>query len=238
MLPRRLKRKIKLQKDINMNTVIAILIIVTGSSKMKSGDQTGVWLEEYAVPYMKFKEAGYKVTVASINGGKIPIDPASLDAKKHEWKEAIDVLENATKLESIKTQAYQAVYVPGGHGAMFDLADDVTVKTILAEFADSNKIVSAICHGPAALVDVKLKNGDYLVKGKTLTSFTNNEEDEAQKSDKMPFMLETKLKAQGATFEAKENWANHIVIDGNLITGQNPSGSASIADAIVEHLGK
>jgi len=221
-----------------MNTVIAILIIVTGSSKMKSGDQTGVWLEEYAVPYMKFKEAGYKVTVASIHGGKIPIDPASLDAKKPEWQEAIEVLKNASSLESIKTHEYQAVYVPGGHGAMFDLADDAKVKDILAQFANEGKIVSAICHGPAALVDVKLKNGDYLVKGKTLTSFTNKEEDEAQKSDKMPFMLETKLKEQGATFEAKENWANHVVVDGNLITGQNPFGSASIADAIIKSLEK
>ncbi len=221
-----------------MNTVIAILIIVTGSSKMKSGDQTGVWLGEFAVPYMKFKEAGYKVTVASIHGGKVPIDPASVDAKKPEWQEAIEVLKNASSLESIKTNDYQAVYVPGGHGAMFDLADDAKVKDILAQFANEGKIVSAICHGPAALVDVKLKNGDYLVKGKTLTSFTNKEEDEAQKSDKMPFMLETKLKAQGATFEAKENWENHVVVDGNLITGQNPFGSASIADAIIKSLEK
>lgn len=226
-----------------MNTVIAILIIVTGSSNMKSvdgksGDKTGVWLEEYAVPYMKFKEAGYKVTVATINGGEVPIDPASLETIKSEWNVAVNVLKNSVKLDTIQSKDYHAVYVPGGHGAMFDLADNAKVKEVLAEFTDANKIVSAICHGPAALVDVKLKNGDYLVKGKTLTSFTNKEEDEVQKSDKMPFMLETKLKEQGATFKAKENWANHVVIDGNLITGQNPFGSASIADAIIETLEK
>lgn len=221
-----------------MNTEIAILIIVTGASTMKSGDKTGVWLEEYSVPYMEFKKAGYSVTVASIDGGKIPIDPASIADMKEGWKDAVKQLDHATALADINEKEYQAVYVPGGHGAMFDLADNAKVKSILAKFADDNKIVSSICHGPAALVDVKLKNGDYIVKGKRLTSFTNKEEDEAQKSDKMPFMLESKLVEQGATFEAKENWANHVVVDGNLITGQNPNGSASIADAIIKHLEK
>lgn len=221
-----------------MNTHLSILIIVTGSSTMKSGDKTGVWLEEYAVPYMKFKEAGYQMTVTSINGGEVPIDPASLEDNKGKWNVAVGVLKNSVRLDTIKSKDFQAVYVPGGHGAMFDLADNVQVKSLLAEFADDNKIVSAICHGPAALVDVKLKNGDYLVKGKTLTSFSNKEEDEVKKSDKMPFMLETKLKEQGAVFKAKENWANHVIVNGNLITGQNPFGSASIAEAIIQALNK
>ena len=219
-----------------MNTIIAILIIVTGSSEMKSGDQTGVWLEEYAVPYMKFKEQGYTVTVATINGGKVPIDPASLEDMKLEWKEAIDALENSEVLKEVETTKHNVVYIPGGHGAMFDLADDSTVKAVLAEFADNNKIVASICHGPAALVGVKLKNGKYLVEGKKLTSFTNSEEDEAKKSDKMPFMLETQLRKEGGLFEAKANWADHVVVDGKLITGQNPFGSASIAEAIVKGL--
>jgi len=219
-----------------MNTVIAILIIVTGSSTMKSGDKTGVWLEEFAVPYMKFKQAGFEVTVTTINGGKVPIDPSSLEGNKPEWKDAIKALENAQKLSSIKTDNYQAVYVPGGHGAMFDLADDALVKTTLASFADTNKIVSAICHGPASLVDVKLKNGKYIVEGKQLTSFTNKEETEVKMVEKMPFALESKLVEQGANFIAKDNWADNVVVDGNLITGQNPTGSAKIADVIIEHL--
>lgn len=219
-----------------MNTVITILIIVTGSSTMKSGDKTGVWLEEFAVPYMKFKQAGFEVTVTTINGGKVPIDPSSLEGKKPEWKDAIKALENAQKLSSIKTDNYQAVYVPGGHGAMFDLADDTLVKTTLASFADTNKIVSAICHGPASLVDVKLKNGKYIVEGKQLTSFTNKEETEVKMVEKMPFALESKLVEQGANFIAKDNWADNVVVDGNLITGQNPTGSAKIADVIIEHL--
>ena len=219
-----------------MNTIIAILIIVTGASKMTSGDKTGVWLEEFAVPYMKFKKEGFKVTVATIHGGVVPIDPASADGVKPEWKEAIDALKNATKLETIDSDKYAAVYMPGGHGAMFDLAEDKLVKSTLAKFADAGKVVSAVCHGPASLVGVKLKNGKYLVEGKKLTSFTNSEEDEVQKSDKMPFMLESKLIEQGATFKAKGNWADNVVVDGNLITGQNPSASASIADAIIKTL--
>jgi len=219
-----------------MNTVIAILIIVTGSSTMKSGDQTGVWLEEFAVPYMKFKQAGFDVTVSTINGGEVPIDPSSLEAKKTEWKDAINALKNAEKLSTIDTSNYQAVYMPGGHGAMFDLANNKLVKQTLASFADAGKTVSAVCHGPASLVDVKLKNGKYLVEGKKVTSFTNLEEDEVKMSAKMPFMLESKLTEQGAIFQAKANWADNVVIDGKLITGQNPSASASIADAIIKSI--
>jgi putative intracellular protease/amidase len=219
-----------------METIISILIIVTGTSTMTSGDKTGVWLEEYAVPYMKFKEQGYKVTVATIDGGKVPIDPASLEAMKPEWKEAVNALENSKILKEVESSRHSAVYVPGGHGAMFDLADDTMVKRVLAEFADANKIIASICHGPAALVGVKLKNGKYLVEEKKLTSFTNSEEDEVKKSDKMPFMLETQLVKEGGVFEAKANWEDHVVVDGKLITGQNPFGSASIAEAIIEGL--
>ncbi len=213
-------------------------MIVTGASKMTSGDKTGVWLEEYAVPYMKFKKEGFDVTVSTIDGGVVPIDPASLEGAKQEWKEAMDELKNAKKLTSIDSSKYAAVYMPGGHGAMFDLAEDKLLKETLAKFADAGKIVSAVCHGPASLVGVKLKNGKYLVEGKKLTSFTNKEEDEVEKSDKMPFMLESKLVEQGASFVAKGNWADNVVVDGNLITGQNPSASASIADAIIKAVKK
>ena len=219
-----------------MNTIISILMIVTGVSNMTSGDKTGVWLEEFAVPYVKFKKEGFEVTVATINGGETPIDPSSLEGVKPEWKDAMDALKNTKKLDDVDSQKYTAVYVPGGHGAMFDLAEDKVVKEILAEFADAGKVVSAVCHGPAALVGVKLKSGKYLVDGKKLTSFTNSEEDEVKKSDKMPFMLESKLVEQGGIFQAKGNWADNVVTDGNLITGQNPSASNSIADEIIKKL--
>jgi len=219
-----------------MNTVIAILIIVTGASSMKNGDKTGLWLEEYAIPYVKFKEQGFKVTVATIDGGAVPIDPNSLKDEIPEWKEAMEALKSSIALKEIDTQNFQAVYIPGGHGAMFDLADSSVVKSTISEFAENNRTVSSICHGPASLVGVKLKNGKYLVDGKKLVSFTNNEEDEVNKSALVPFMLESKLIEQGATFQAKANWANNVVVDGSLITGQNPSGSASIADAIIKQV--
>ncbi len=221
-----------------MDTIIAILIIVTGASNMTSGDRTGVWLEEFAIPYVKFKEAGFNVHVATINGGAVPIDPGSKGGDKPEWTEAMEALKDAKKLEDIDTTKYDAVYMPGGHGAMFDLAEDKVVKQTLASFSDAGKVVSAVCHGPASLVGVKLKNGKYLVEGKKLTSFTNSEEDEVKKSSKMPFMLESKLVEQGAIFQAKGNWADNVVIDGNLITGQNPSASASIAEAIIKRVKK
>jgi len=182
---------------------------------------------------MKFKQEGFNVTIATIDGGTVPIDPSSLEHTKPEWKNALEALKSSQKLSTIDTSKYQAVYMPGGHGAMFDLADNETVKQTLAKFADVGKTVSAVCHGPAALVDVKLKNGKYLVEGKQVTSFTNNEEDEVNMSAKMPFMLESKLKEQGGLFNAKENWADNVVVDGKLITGQNPNASASIADAII-----
>lgn len=221
-----------------MNKVIEIMMIVTGASQMPSGDKTGVWLEEYAVPYMKFKKEGFEVIVTTIDGGVVPIDPASLEGAKPEWKEAMDELKHARKLASIDSSKYDAVYIPGGHGAMFDLAEDKLIKETLAKFSDAGKVVSAVCHGPASLVGVKLKNGKYLVEGKKLTSFTNKEEDEVAKSYKMPFMLESKLIEQGASFVAKENWADNVVVDGNLITGQNPNASASIADAIIKAVKK
>ncbi|MCH9812713.1 MAG: type 1 glutamine amidotransferase domain-containing protein [Epsilonproteobacteria bacterium] len=219
-----------------METIIAILILVTGATHMKNGEQTGVWLEEFALPYMQFQKEGYAITVATINGGKVPIDPRSLEAQKPEWKEAINALENATPLKKIDVNRYAAVYMPGGHGTMFDLAEDKQVKTTLAAFAEAQKVVSAVCHGPAALVDVKLKDGTYLVEGKKVTSFTNDEEKAAGFTEKMPFLLESKLKEQGASFVAQPNWSNHVIVDGNLITGQNPQSSEALAKAIIKKI--
>jgi len=215
---------------------ISILIIVTGSSTINSGGKTGVWLEEFAVPYIMFKKDKINLTITTINGGIVPIDPASIDGIKPEWNDALEALKNAQKLSTVDTSKYQAVYIPGGHGAMFDLADNEIVKQTLVKFADAGKTISAICHGPSALVGVKLKNGKYLVEGKQVTSFTNNEEDEVNMSAKMPFMLESKLKEQGALFNAQDNWIDNVIIDGKLITGQNPNASASIAYAIIKSI--
>ncbi len=217
-----------------METIIAVLIIVTGATHMKNGEQTGVWLEEFAVPYSMFKKEGFDITVATIHGGQVPIDPRSLDVKRAEWDDAQTALKTSISLNDIKIDDYAAVYMPGGHGTMFDLADDKSVKKVLGEFADEDKIVSAVCHGPVSLVDVKLKNGKYLVDGKKMTSFTNSEERAAGMTEKMPFLLESKLKEQGALFVSQADWSDHVIVDGNLITGQNPQSSKELAKAIIK----
>ncbi len=221
-----------------MNTVLSILIIVTSWAEIDSSEKTGLWLEEFAIPYMEFKKSDFNVEVVSIKGGVAPIDPRSKvssdEAKK--WSDAINALKNTTKLSNIEHNKYSAVYIPGGHGTMFDLPNDKNLHKILRDFAENNKIISSICHGPASLVGVTLSSGEPLVKGKTITSFTNNEEKEAGFIDKMPFLLESKLKSLGANFIVKPNWSNHIEVDGNIITGQNPQSSLNIAQAIINRL--
>lgn len=221
-----------------MNTIISILIIVTSFSRMDDGNLTGVWLEEFATPYTMFTQKKYQVTVASIKGGSVPIDPRSAPAEKQktEWKGALAALEHSIPLASVDTSKYDAVYIPGGHGAMFDLPTDKTFKKTVEVFAKKDKLIASICHGPAGLVNINLPDGTPLVKGKKVTSFTNQEEFAGKLEKHVPFLLETELKNKGALFVAKENWADHIEIDGNLITGQNPASSKSIADAIISKL--
>lgn len=227
-----------IHRSLIMNSIISILIIVTSFSRIENGDQTGVWLEEFAVPYTAFEQQGFHITVASIQGGVVPIDPRSSPDQKQkvEWSKAIHALENSVSITSVNASDYNAVFIPGGHGTMFDFPNSEPLKNLLDDFAAKEKLIASVCHGPASLLSVTLPNGDYLVKGKTLTSFTNQEEAAAPYKDSVPFLLETELINRGAKFVAKENWADHIEIDGNLITGQNPSSSKSIANAIINRL--
>lgn len=185
-----------------MNTMISILIIVTSFTNINQNHKTGVWLEEFAIPYNEFSEMGYKITVASIPGGNIPIDPRSLpnDNQAKEWSLAMASLKLSTKLSEINPKNYNAVFIPGGYGAMFDLPNDL------------------------------------IVKNKTLTSFTNSEEEKAGLYKEMPFLLEDELKNKGALFVNKPNWSDHVEISENLITGQNPQSTLSVAKAIIEKL--
>jgi putative intracellular protease/amidase len=221
-----------------MNSIISILIIVTSFSRIENGDATGVWLEEFAVPYTAFEEQGYKITVASIKGGVVPIDPRSIpEAKRQEeWKKAINILQNSVAISSVDASKYDAVFIPGGHGTMFDFPHSKELKKLLDTFVAQEKLIASMCHGPASLLNVVLPNGESFIKGKRVTSFTNNEEAQAPYKESVPFLLETQLRNNGAVFIVKENWADHIEIDGNLITGQNPSSSQSIARAIIERL--
>ncbi len=221
-----------------MNTIHSILIVVTSFSEITPGDPTGLWLEEFAVPYMEFSDRGYRISVASIQGGRPPVDPRSnpTPAQQKAWSEAIEALQNTISLASIDPADFDAVFIPGGHGTMFDFPDNEDLHKALSHFAHQDKIIAAMCHGPASLVGVRLENGTPLVAGRTITSFTNEEETAAGYAKKMPFLLESRLRELGATFVEKANWSGHVQVDRNLITGQNLQSSKSTALAIIDAL--
>lgn len=214
-----------------------ILIVVTNADRLADGTQTGVWLEEFAVPYIIFKDTGYEITVASINGGKSPIDEISLSCSNPmEWDEAAKNLENTEKLSDVDYENYDVIFFPGGHGPMFDIAENELVAKVVSHFYNTGKVTSAVCHGPAGLINGKTPDGEPIVKGKRLTSFTNKEEHIQKRDELIPFLLETRLEELGAEFEEVKPWQEHVVVDGNLITGQNPASAIAVAEKVVERL--
>lgn len=212
-----------------------ILMIVTSHSCIDDEHATGIWFEEFAVPYTKFIQRGYVVNVASPAGGDAPLDANSLQdyqatAENEAAKAALRGLPALD--ESYKAADYDAVFFPGGHGTMYDLPDNPHVQRLIADSLQAGKPVAAVCHGPACLVNVII-DGEPLVKGKKLTAFTNSEEQAVQLDSLMPFLLETRLHELGADFVPADDWADNTVKDGMLITGQNPQSSGSAADTLI-----
>ncbi|SEU22974.1 type 1 glutamine amidotransferase domain-containing protein [Paenibacillus sp. NFR01] len=215
-----------------------ILIVVTSASEIHSGKKTGLWLTEFAEPYVEFSKAGYAVTVASPLGGRTPIDPGSLnDELSPELLATQAHLENTVPLNEVTGKDYDAILLPGGHGTMFDFPDNAKLQELLRTFFEAGKIVAAVCHGPAGLVNAKLSDGRYLVEGKRITAFTDSEEHAAGLAASMPFLLESKLREAGPVFIAHPDWSDHVEIDGNLITGQNPQSTLQVAKEIIAKLG-
>lgn len=211
-----------------------ILVIVTGHDQLPDQHPTGIWLEEYAVPAALFKANGYTVTVASITGGAAPIDPRSLpEHPDADSRTAIEELQNTQPLNDVDLTGFDAVFFPGGHGTMFDLPDSQQVSQAIVQFFETGRVVGAVCHGPAALVGARFRDGTAVVKGRRLTSFTDEEERATQLDGVMPFLLQSRLSELGAEFETSPNWQDHVVVDGKLITGQNPQSSASTARAML-----
>ncbi len=221
-----------------MANEIKILMVVTSHAYIDETHPTGLWLEEFALPYGQFLGAGFEVTVASPQGGPTPIDPRSTpdSQKASEWAEAIAVLKTTRRLEEVEARDYAAIFLPGGHGTMYDLPDNKRLGQLLSEFAEADKVIAAVCHGPAGLVGATRRDGTPIVAGKTLTAFTDEEERAAQLDTLMPFLLQSRLTALGGRFVARPNWADHVEQDGQLITGQNPQSSASVAQAVVAAL--
>ncbi|KAI5360263.1 putative class I glutamine amidotransferase [Septoria linicola] len=221
-----------------------VLFVLSSHDKMGNLDKpTGWYLPEFAHPYYKL-EGKADIVIASPKGGKAPLDPSSVEGFKED-AEAVKFLNekealwsNTQKLGDFvgKANSFDAIFYVGGHGPMFDLATDPVSHTVIKEFYESGKVVSAVCHGPAAFVNVKLSDGSYLVAGQEVTGFTNDEEDQAQLSSAMPFMLETELAARGGKVVKADPWAAKVVKSGKgnkLITGQNPASAAPIGEAIL-----
>ena len=220
-----------------------ILCVVTSNNvKGATGIPTGFWLSELTHPLEKFSAAGFDFELASIKGGKPPIDKDSLDftdpINKKFWDDENfqAKLADTIKLDDANAADFDAIFFAGGHGVMWDFADSAAIQKITREIYERGGIVSAVCHGPAALVNVKLSDGKFLVDGKNLTAFTNGEEADVQATDIVPFLLETALKNHGANHIAAANWSNHVEIDGRLVTGQNPASAGGVGEAVVKLL--
>ena len=222
-----------------MTSVIpAILMILTSTAQFDSTTPTGLWFEEFAVPYEIFLSEGWEVTVVSVQGGKVPLDPrstANLDEKAKSGG-AMRALEQTISLKEINPSDYNAVFFPGGHGTMFDFPENPNINAAIQAVVKKDGVIAAVCHGPAAFVGAKDSEGKPIVSGRRLTSFTNAEEIAAQLEKHVPFLLESKLRELGAEFVLGENFKENVVVDDNLITGQNPASSAAAAKAVVQAL--
>jgi putative intracellular protease/amidase len=220
------------------------MILTSHDQLGDTGKKTGFWLEEFAAPYYVFRDAGATITLASPKGGQPPLDPKSdaPDAQTPATErfkadlEANAQLAATHKLSEIDVAAYDGVFYPGGHGPMWDLANDSASIALIQDALAAEKPVAAVCHAPAALKNVKNADGTPLVKGKTVTGFSNSEEDAVGLSDIVPFLLEDTLKEQGGEYNRGDDWAVHVVEDGLLITGQNPASSEEAAKRLLAKL--
>ena len=219
-----------------------ILIVTTSNARFggPGGHPTGVWLEEFAVPYMELLAAGARIVVASPAGGVMPIDPRTSpdEGQRAAWSPALAAGQNTVPLDGVRAVDFDAVFIPGGHGPMFDLPDDPHLQSLLTRFHADGKIIAAVCHGPCGLVNARRADGEFLVAGVTLTAYTASEEVAAKLDKEVPFVLEGRLRERGANFIARENKADHVERDGQFITGQNPASSTSLARAVVAALKK
>lgn len=220
------------------------MILTSHDQLGDTGEKTGFWLEEFASPYYVFKDADVEITLASPKGGQPPLDPKS-DAPDFQTEaterfkrdaDAQAALASTLKLSSISADDYDAVFYPGGHGPLWDLAEDSSSIALIESMYASGKLVSAVCHAPAVLRHVKGADGSPLVKGKSVTGFSNSEEAAVQLTGIVPFLLEDELKAKGANYSSSEDWHPYVITDGNLVTGQNPASSELAAKTVLDKM--
>ncbi|MBM7070067.1 type 1 glutamine amidotransferase domain-containing protein [Actibacterium sp. 188UL27-1] len=219
-----------------------ILMVLTSHDELgDTGKKTGFWLEEFAAPYYVLQDAGAEITLASPKGGQPPLDPSSdtADAQTAATerfkgdKAAQKVLSETHILSKIKESEYDAVFYPGGHGPMWDLAEDQDSINLLQAFAKDDRPIGAVCHAPAIFKHPKRGDGQPLIAGKTVTGFTNSEEDAVGLTDVVPFLVEDMLKENGGVYEKGDDWASFVTVDGKLVTGQNPASSEEAAKKLL-----
>lgn len=222
-----------------------ILLVLTSHDQLgNTGRKTGFWLEELAAPYYVFKEAGAELVLASPKGGQPPLDPKSdepafqteLTHRFNADDAAKAQLARTVRLDSVRQEDFDTVFYPGGHGPMWDLAEDRNSIKLIESFLAAGKTVALVCHAPGVLRHVKAADGKPLVEGKTVTGFTNGEEEEVGLTKVVPFLVEDELLKLGATFSKVKNWGVHSVVDGKLITGQNPGSSGPTAKVLLDRL--
>jgi putative intracellular protease/amidase len=222
-----------------------ILIVLTSHDKLgDTGQKTGFWLEELAAPYYVFKDAGAEITLASPKGGQPPLDPKSNDpafqtdaTRRFEADpEAKAALAATHKLSDVSSKDFDAVFYPGGHGPLWDLAEDPVSVRLIESTIEAGKPVAAVCHAPAVLRHVKTPDGKPLVQNKKVTGFTNTEEEAVGLTKVVPFLVEDMLKRNGGVFSKVGDWQPYVVTDGLLITGQNPASSTDAAGALLDKL--
>lgn len=217
-----------------------ILFVVTSHEKKANGDPTGYYLSEVAHPWKVLTEAGYEIDFVSPKGGTPPVDGLDLDdpINKEFWENELyqNKIANSKKPTDVNPSDYAAVYFAGGHGAMWDLPNDTAISKIATNIYEANGVVAAVCHGPAGLVNIKLSNGNYLIDGKKVNGFTNEEEELVGLTKVVPFLLEDKLKEHGGIYEKSKPWQVFVVADQRLITGQNPQSATKVGETILEIL--
>ena len=225
---------------------MSVLMILTSHDQLgNTGKKTGFWLEEFAAPYYAFRDAGVAITLASPKGGQPPLDPKSDEPanQTHDTDrfrtdtDAQAALGSTLKLSTLQAADYDAVFYVGGHGPLWDLAEDAYSIALIETMYSAGKPVAAVCHGPGVLRHPRRADGQPLVAGKKVTGFTNSEEAAVQLTDVVPFLVEDELKRLGGQYSQLADWQPYAVVDGNLVTGQNPASSVVVAQAVLKLLG-
>ncbi len=229
---------ISLNKQSMKNKIL--FVVTSHDTKGTTGEKTGYYLGEVSHPWEVLINAGYEIDFVSPKGGNPPVDGFDLtdpiNKKFWENKHYQQKITNSLTPNQVNAADYAAIYYAGGHGAMWDLPQNKTIDAISANIYENNGVVAAVCHGPAGIVNIQLSNGEYLVKGKKVNGFTNEEEALVKLTNVVPFLLEDKLKSHGGIYEKSEPWQQHVTVDTRLVTGQNPQSAKAVGEAMVQLL--